>query len=115
MLPPADSRGAPVLHRPTNRLGAVFVTLALACLAATPAVAPAVVPPRDCGKMKVSGHNFQIKVDQITCSDGRSFAKKYISKRSKPRGYSCKQYPAKRNRVRFYCNNGRKIFFGILR
>jgi len=84
-------------------------------LALLPAAAPAVVPPRDCGNMSVSGKRYQVKVDQIGCRDGKTFAKRYIQSRSKPRGYSCKRYPAKRNRVTFYCNNGRKVFFAIRR
>ena len=77
--------------------------------------APAVVPPRDCGNMSVSGKAYQIKVDQISCRDGKGYSKTYIQRRTKPRGYTCKRYPTRKNRVSFYCNNGRKIFFAIRR
>lgn len=93
----------------------------IAILAATAAalvfVAPseAVVPPRDCGNMTVSGKRYQIKVDQISCSEGKGYVKRYIQTRAKPRGYTCKRYPARKNRVSFYCNNGRKVFFAIRR
>jgi hypothetical protein len=98
--------------RPTTAVAAVA---AAAALAAAPATAPAVVPPRDCGNMSVSGKRYQVKVDQISCSSGKSHAKTYIRSASKPRGYSCKRYPSRKNRVRFYCNNGRRIFFAIRR
>jgi hypothetical protein len=103
------------VSRSTTKLGLAAVIAVTTALAAGPAVAPAVVPPRDCGNMKVSGKRYQIKVDQISCKDGKGYAKKYIVNRSKPRGYRCKQYPSKRNRVRFYCNNGRRVFFAIRR
>jgi hypothetical protein len=97
--------------RPTFALA----TVAAAAAVALPTSAPAVVPPRDCGNMSVSGTRYQVKVDQISCSSGRSYAKTYIRSASKPRGYKCKRYPSRKNRVRFYCNNGRRVFFGIRR
>lgn len=99
---------------PRHRIVALAASAA-AALATAPAVAPAVVPPRDCGNMSISGKRYQVKVDQISCSSGKAYAKRYLQSSSKPRGYSCKRYPSRRNRVRFYCNNGRKIFFGIRR
>jgi hypothetical protein len=101
--------------RTVPRLTALAATAAITALAGTAATAPAVVPPRDCGNMSVSGKRYQIKVDQISCKDGKGYAKKYIQSRSKPRGYSCKRYPARKNRVTFYCNNGRRVFFAIRR
>lgn len=101
--------------RSTRRLVALATGGTIAALVAVPSLAPAVVPPRDCGRMTVSQKRYQVKVDQITCSSGRSFAKRYIARRSKPRGYKCKQFPSKRNRVRFYCNNGKRVFFAIRR
>ncbi len=102
------------MTRSTIRLTALAATAAGA-LAAGPALAPAVVPPRDCGTMSVSGKRYQVKVDQISCRSGKSYAKTYVQRRTKPSGYSCKSYPVRKNRVSFYCNNGRKIFFAIRR
>ena len=99
----------------TIRLALPAACTAVLALAAAPALSPAVVPPRDCGRMSVSGKRYQVKVDQISCRDGKSYAKTYITRRTKPRGYTCKRYPVRRNRVSFYCNNGRKIFFAIRR
>ncbi len=95
----------------TRRTLALAAAAALACAAS----APAVVPPRDRGMMTISGKRYQIKVDQITCSQGKRYAARYVQSSVKPRGYTCRRYPSRRNRVRFYCNDGRKIFFGIRR
>lgn len=103
------------MTRPIIRLTAVVATAAAAALAGGAATAPAVVPPRDCGEMGVRSKTYQIKVDQILCRDGKRYARTYIRSRTKPKGYSCKRYPVRKNRVTFYCNNGRRIFFGILR
>jgi hypothetical protein len=102
------------VNRSTIRLAALSAATAGA-LAAGPAIAPAVVPPRDCGRMSVDGKRYQVKVDQIACKSGKSYAKTYIQRRTKPSGYTCKRYPSRKNRVAFYCNNGRKIFFAIRR
>ena len=89
--------------------------LALAGALALPVSTPAVVPPNDCGRMTVAGKRIQVKVDQITCKSGKRYATNFMRSRSKPSGYRCRTYTPKKNRVRFYCNNGRKIFFAITR
>ena len=100
------------MTRTTTTLAALA---AVVLLAALPAASTAVVPPRDCGVMSVSGKRYQIKVDQISCRDGKSYAKRYITRRTKPRGYRCDRYTPRKNRVLFQCNNGRKVFFAIRR
>ncbi len=77
--------------------------------------ATAVVPPKNCGTMTVNGKRFQVKADQISCRTGRDYAKRFIRSGSKPRGYRCRDYPSRKGRVDFYCNDGRKIFFAIRR
>lgn len=101
--------------RSTTRLAAFAATAAIGALAGTAATAPAVVPPRDCGTMSVSGKRYQVKVDQISCRDGKGYSKTYLSQRKEPRGYTCRRYASKRNRVAFQCNNGRKQFLAIRR
>jgi hypothetical protein len=101
------------LTLPTKTLVAALT--AAAALACSPAMAPAIVPPRDCGNMTISGKRYQIKVDQISCRDGKAYTKTYIQRRRKPRGYRCDRYTPRRNRVLFQCNNGRKVFFAIRR
>ncbi|HEX2084587.1 MAG TPA: hypothetical protein VHF89_02815 [Solirubrobacteraceae bacterium] len=94
---------------------AVLLVAAVAALLTIPAVATAVVPPKNCGTMSVSGKRYQVKADQISCRSGREYARRFIRSARKPRGYRCKDYPSKKGRVDFYCNNGRKIFFAIRR
>jgi hypothetical protein len=92
------------------------VALAVACCAlAAPVGVGAVVPPRDCGRMTLKGKPYQVKVDQISCADGRGYARDYVVRKAKPRGYRCREYPSRKGRVRFYCANGRKVVFAIRR
>ena len=77
--------------------------------------ATAVVPPKNCGTMSVKGKRYQVKADQISCRSGRRYASRYLRTERKPSGYRCRDYPSKRGRVDFYCNNGRKIFFAVRR
>jgi hypothetical protein len=93
----------------------VIPLLAIAGAFALPVSTPAVVPPKDCGRMTVAGKRIQVKVDQITCKSGKRYASRYVRRRSKPRGYTCRRYASRKGRVLFYCNNGRKIFFAIRR
>lgn len=93
-----------------------FTALAAACaLLLLPATAAAVVPPKDCGRIKVDGKRYQVKADQISCKTGRSYARRFLNTGSRPKGYGCRDYASKRGRVDFYCNDGRKIFFAIRR
>jgi hypothetical protein len=99
------------VHVSMLRLVLLVALLALAL----PSAAPAIVPPKDCGRMTLKGKRYQVMVDQISCGAGRAYVKAYFKRHHKPGGYSCRTYPSKRNRVRFYCNSGRKVFFAIRR
>ena len=94
---------------------AFLLAAAVAALLTVPTVATAVVPPKNCGTMTVSGKRYQVKADQISCTTGRDHARRFLRNGSKPRGYRCRDYPSKKGRVDFYCNNGRKIYFAIRR
>jgi hypothetical protein len=99
-----------------NRRIIVLAVVALAAaLVALPAAAPAIVPPRDCGFMTVSGKKYQAKVDQISCTSGKRYIKNYLTKRTKPRGYRCDRFTTRKNRVTFQCANGVKVFLAIRR
>jgi hypothetical protein len=87
----------------------------LLCMLAIPHGTGAVVPPRDCGRMTLKGRTYQVKVDQISCGDGRAFTRAYVNDKVSPKGYKCRDYPAKKGRVKFYCADGRRVFFGIRR
>ena len=93
----------------------LLATAALVAALLIPTAATAVVPPKNCGNTTVKSKRYQVKVDQISCSSGRDYAKRFLRSGRKPRGYSCRDYPSKKGRVDFYCNNGRKIFFAIRR
>ncbi len=87
----------------------------VAVLVLVPATGHAVVPPRDCGKTTVRGKAYQIKVDQISCAQGRRDSRRFLISKRKPKGYRCRTYASKPDRVRFYCNRGVKVFFAIRR
>jgi hypothetical protein len=89
-------------------------TLAAACLAAGAEAAPAPVPPRDCGDLRVGGKRFNIKSDQLRCRRARKFSRRYLSDHRKPRKYSCKSY-GRDTAIRFRCSRGAKVFFAIRR
>jgi len=97
------------LRRLLTALGATALLLAL------PAAVPAVVPPKDCGRMTVKGKRYQVKVDQISCSTGRTYTSRYLARGSKPRGYRCRENRPKRNSVQLSCSSGRKQLFVIRR
>jgi len=94
---------------------ALLAALALSIALALPAAAPAVVPPKNCGTMTVKSKRYQVKADQISCKTGRRHTRRYLSRRAKPRGYTCKNLSKEKGRVTFTCNNGRKVFFAIRR
>ena len=54
--------------------------------------AQAIVPPKNCGTIKVSHKRWQIKADQIRCTTARKYATKYIAHHTRPRGYSCHKF-----------------------
>jgi hypothetical protein len=93
----------------------LLLAVALVAALAIPTAATAVVPPKNCGTTSVSGKRYQVKADQISCRSGRDYARRYLRTGRKPRGYRCRDYPSKKGRVDFYCNNRRKIFFAIRR
>lgn len=98
-----------------TRVTIFLAVLATAALVALPAGAPAVVPPRDCGMLTVEGKRYQAKVDQIACTDGKSYIKRWLTKRTHPRGYRCSSFKSRKNRVRFQCANGVKVYLAIRR
>ena len=103
------------MNRGRRRLLRILVTGGIAAtVAAGPGLpaADAVVPPKTCGKISVNGRTYQVKADQLTCSQARSLAKTYISTRRTPRGYRCKQ-PSRS--IRAYCSRGVRVFFAIKR
>ena len=92
----------------------VALTLALAVTAAGPAAsAQAVVPPSDCGTIRVKAKRYNVKADQLRCTTAKRWTRTYLEKRRKPRGYTCRRY--KNTKLVFRCNRGVRSFFAIRR
>jgi hypothetical protein len=95
-----------------------ILVVATATLAVAVALAPyqawAPVPPRNCGMLDAKGKRFNIKADQLRCRRARRYARRYLSERRRPRGYSCRDY-GRDTRIEFRCSKGSKVLFAIRR
>ena len=92
-----------------------LIAAATAAVLLLPTAAPAVVPPKSCGKKEVRGKTYQVKADQITCRSARRKVKRFVKFGKKPKGYTCKDLTTEKDRVNFHCYDGRKVFFAIRR
>jgi hypothetical protein len=93
----------------------LLIAAALVAALAVPTAATAVVPPKNCGTISASGKRFQVKADQISCSTARDHVRRYARTKRAPRGYRCRNLTTRRNKVNFFCYNGRKTFQAIRR
>jgi hypothetical protein len=87
---------------------------ALCVLAIAALPANAVVPPKECGRMKVHKRKYDIKADQMPCKKARTYSRTYIAENHKPKGFSCQKY-GKETQLEFRCKKGIKTFFAIRR
>ena len=103
-------------NRPLRRAGLGTAALAVACvtLVALAPNAAAIVPPSDCGTLKVRATRYSIKADQLGCRTARSHAARYLARGRRPRGYRCRDY-GRETRLKFRCARGAKVFFAIRR
>lgn len=86
-----------------------ILLIALACLAALTIAAPpagAIVAPRDCGNIRVSGKRLQIKADQLSCRTAKRHARRYASTGRRPKGYKCRKFDASVTKRAFSCRRG---------
>jgi hypothetical protein len=74
------------------KLTALMAVLAALLIVAVPA--SAIVPPKNCGTMSVSGKRWQVIADQITCSSAKRYATTYIRSYDAPRYYKCQRGPS---------------------
>lgn len=74
------------------KLTALMAALAVCLVAAVPA--GAIVPPRNCGTIKVKGKRWNIVADQLRCSTAKKWATTYIRTYKAPRYYRCKRGPS---------------------
>ena len=72
-------------------LAAVVAGAAVAALGAA-ASAPAIVPPKDCKTITVKHHRYNIKADQLPCSQAKTYATRYLKSNTRPPGYKCTRY-----------------------
>jgi hypothetical protein len=91
---------------------AVLAAALVVLLAAQPT--GATVPPRNCGMLTVKSARFQVKADQIKCSKARPYARDYLARGKRPRGYTCRRYP-RDTALAFRCTRQVKVFFAIRR
>ena len=105
------------MTRTVTLLTAVLTAVALfaATLAARPA--GAVVPPKDCGKITVSGKRYGVKAQHLKCTTAREYSARYLRSRTKPRYYSCFTYTG--SKIKFRCAAARyspdREFYAIKR
>src|SRR3954466_212950 len=78
------------LRRFTPLLPALALAAVAALLAATPG--QAIVPPKNCGSLKVKHRRYNIKGDQLPCKQARSYAANYIGHHRTARGYRCQRF-----------------------
>jgi hypothetical protein len=82
--------GMTSLHRVSLAMVAVAATAFLAALWAAPG--HAIVPPKNCGTITVRHHRYNIKGDQLPCSDARRFASRFLGHHRRPAGYACHKF-----------------------
>jgi hypothetical protein len=90
---------------------ALRVLSSVLCAIAVAAVpAGAVVPPKDCGRMKAKHRKYDVKADQIPCKKARPLLKAFINKGHKPKGWHCFHYADSAQEYR--CEKGIKVIYG---
>src|SRR3954469_12211168 len=77
-------------RRFTPPLGALALAAAAALLATT--AGHAIVPPKNCGSIKVKHHRYNIKGDQLPCKQARSYAATYVGRHKTAHGYRCQRF-----------------------
>jgi hypothetical protein len=92
----------------------IAAALAAILLLVTAAPSPAPVAPRNCGMMTVKGQRYQVKADQIRCRTAKSWTRAYLSRSSRPSGYSCRNYSSGTS-LKFRCWKRERVFFAIKR
>jgi hypothetical protein len=77
----------------------------------------AIVPPKDCGRVGVSGKRYNVKADQLPCPTAVRYTKTYLRSHRSPRRYSCHRFSG--TALVFRCVNSRanpdRTFFAIRR
>jgi len=95
------------------RLPLAATVVALALVAAMPALTSATVPPRNCGPLTVAKRHYVIKADQLRCTTAKTNAKNYLVSHRKPAGFTCRNFTG--SKMTFRCSKGIQVFFAIRR
>lgn len=77
-------------------------------------MAPAPVPPKDCGFITVKGKRLNVKTDSLRCKKGRKYTRAYMKGQGKPKGFTCADYGSE-TAIEFRCAKGQTVFFAIRR
>jgi hypothetical protein len=88
------------------------VVVTIGALGAGEAGAP--VPPKNCGMLEQGSKRFNIKADQLRCRAARRYARAYLARHVRPRGYRCRDY-GRETSIEFRCSKGSRVFFAIRR
>ena len=102
------------LPTPRARLAAAALALACGLFAAFAPAGRAIVPPADCGIVKVDGKRYAVKADQLRCRTAKPHASRYLSTHRRPSGYTCRDF-SRATKLKFRCSRGIKVFFAIRR
>ena len=70
----------------------LICALAGALLLAVAITSEAIVPPKNCGTITVKHRRYQIKADQLPCSNAKTYASRYLASGTRPPGYRCHRY-----------------------
>jgi hypothetical protein len=100
-----------------TRTSRTIAALAAAAAVALAAPAGAIVPPKDCGIVKLKGKRYNIKSDQLKCPTARKYSLTYLKSHHKPSGYTCNRYSG--SKIVFRCVNAHtnpdRTFYAIKR
>ena len=80
------------MTRPLILLSALLAAAALLAVTFAAGPAGAIVPPKNCGFIKVSGKSYNIKADQLRCAKAKDYSVTYLKTHHKPRYYKCYSY-----------------------
>jgi hypothetical protein len=64
--------------------------------------------------LEAKGRLFNIKADQLRCHRARRYARRYLVRNVKPRGYRCRDY-GRETSIKFRCSKGARVLFAIRR
>ena len=110
------------MTRPITLIPALLAAAALLAAIFAAGPAGAIVPPKDCGIIKVGSKHYNVKADQLPCRhhnghNARAYSRAYLSSHDKPRYYSCYSYSG--SAIKFRCiatkYNPDKTFWAIKR